>query len=154
MQSTNFSVPPGFGQVNSLALNKPLALLDPPSPVTVGATDNLQTAIELLQDCHIGCAVVTDENGALCGMLSERDILIKWIFSGVDASQVKVADVMTPEPAYIDCDATIAAALYMMSKGGFRHLPVVDTSNVPVGIVSVKDITDFISMEFMRNLVS
>lgn len=153
MQPNTLEIPPGFGQIGSLALDKPLNLLDPPKPVTVAQNDTLQTAIEVLQECHIGCAVVVDGTGALSGMLSERDILLKWIFSGANPAEVTVEEVMTPNPTHIFSDSTIAAALYLMSKGGFRHLPIVDKSNMPVGVVSVKDITDFISMEFMRNLL-
>jgi len=149
----NLTIPAGFGQLGTLALNKPLSLLNPHTPLTVNDSDNLLEAIALLQECHIGCAVVVDKNGKLTGMLSERDILMKWVLSDSEAEEVPVIEIMTPNPSYIPTDEHISTALYMMSKGGFRHLPIVNKEMVPEGIISVKDIMDFISLEFMRNLV-
>jgi len=129
-------------------------LLEPPTPLSVRESDTVRTAIELLQDYHIGCALVVDEIGKLKGIFSERDIVIKWALGDLPAEEVSIGEIMTPDPSYLTTDSTIAAALYVMSKGKFRHLPLTDEAGLPVGIVSVKDITDYICMQFMKNMFS
>ena len=154
MQSSNDQIPQNFGQIGSISLNQNIMLLQPPTPLSVRETDTLHNAIVLLQDYHIGCAIVVDAVGKLKGIFSERDIVIKWALSDVPAEEVPIADIMTADPNFLTNDSTIAAALYTMSKGGFRHLPITDEAGLPVGIVSVKDVMDYISMQFMKNLFS
>ncbi len=146
------TVPAGFGKLGSLALDKPIELLESPEPVCILETDSLKDAIEVLQGCRIGCAVVVDDQGKIKGILSERDIVIKWALSEADPAALPVTELMTADPASITNSSTIASALYLMSKGGFRHLPVVDDNGKPTGMISSKDVMDFISMEFMRQM--
>ncbi len=61
---------------------------------------------------------------------------------------------MTPQPVAQPPDVTIAHVLNLMSVRGFRHIPLVDEQHVPVGIISVKDIVDYITGEFIRALES
>ncbi len=145
-------VPANFGNIGSLSLNKPLTILNPPTPICVNVHDSIAAAIGVLQEHHIGCALVVDDDGSLVGIYSERDIVQKWVHSDLDADATTVEEIMTANPASLPTSGTVAAALYTMSKGGFRHLPIVDEDSKPVGILSIKDVMDFIAMEFMRNL--
>ena len=152
MTSEIDKIPQNFGNIGKLSLTQGIAALNPATPVSVYETDSLQRAIELLQECHIGCALVVDANGKLNGIFSERDILQKWALSEVPPSEIPVTEIMTPDPASLPSDTTVAAALYTMSKGGFRHLPLTDEAGHPVGIVSVKDVMDFIAMQCMKDM--
>jgi CBS domain-containing protein len=61
---------------------------------------------------------------------------------------------MTKDPIAQTPDITVAFALNLMSQGGFRHLPLVDERNIPVGILSVKDMMDFIVGSFVEGLLN
>jgi CBS domain-containing protein len=50
---------------------------------------------------------------------------------------------MTKDPVREHPDASLAFALSVMSHGGFRHVPIVDQDDMPIGIVSVKDVVDY-----------
>lgn len=145
-------IPKGFGRIGSLALDTPIDVLDPPAPLSVAESQTVQELIETLQGYHIGCALVVDADGKLKGIVSERDILMKWALTGTPADSTSITTIMTANPSVLDSNATVAAALYMMSKGGFRHLPIVDSENRPSGIISVKDIMDYIALQFMKNI--
>ena len=146
-------IPKGFGQIGKLALSQSVAELNPPQPITIEECNSVQSAIETMQSYRIGCAVIVDEDGRLSGIVTERDILLKWSLSPADPKTTTVKEIMTPEPQVIKPSDSIAAALYWMSNGGFRHLPLIDEHGLPTGIISVKDVMDYISLEFMRNLV-
>jgi CBS domain-containing protein len=51
---------------------------------------------------------------------------------------------MTRNPESLTPDDPIAFAMQLMSVGGFRHVPLVDSDGRPVGILSVKDIVDYL----------
>lgn len=152
MQTDSIQVPPNFGHIGSLSLNRKISELKPPTPICLELETSVAKAINILQEHHIGCALVADNDGNLCGILTERDIVQKWINSGLPEDDTPVCEIMTENPQCLSPDSTIAAALYIMSKGGFRHLPLVDQSSKACGIISSKDVMDFIAMEFMRSM--
>ena len=59
---------------------------------------------------------------------------------------------MTKEPKTAEMTSTMAFVLNMMSEGGYRHMPIVDEENRPVGMVSVKDLVDFIAKKLSTDL--
>lgn len=86
--------------------------------------------------------LVVMEGPALVGIFTSNDYLRKVVNAGLDAATLNVGDVMTRQVAVVDLAATSAQCVAMMSKGRFRHLPVIDGSRV-VGVVSMLDIMSF-----------
>jgi CBS domain-containing protein len=102
-----------------------------------------------MQNHRVGSLLITDENGKLVGIFTERDFLLKVIGKISDLSSHAVADFMTKDPVRERPDASLAFALSVMSHGGFRHVPIVDQDDIPIGIVSVKDVVD----HFVRRML-
>ena len=86
--------------------------------------------------------LVVMEGPALVGIFTSNDYLRKVVNAGLDAATLNVGDVMTRQVAVVDLAATSAQCVAMMSKGRFRHLPVIDGSRI-VGVVSMLDIMSF-----------
>lgn len=84
-------------------------------------------------------AVMIVERGALRGIFTERDLAVKVVAAGLDSDRVTLGSVMTRDPDTLRPDDTPRSALEKMSRGGYRHLPVVDGATV-VGMVSVRDL--------------
>jgi len=82
-------------------------------------------------------AVLVFEEGAICGILTERDVL-RAVADGIDDATL-VRDRMTPNPETLDADDTMEHAAVLMIHGGFRHLPVVEQGEV-VGVLSIRDL--------------
>jgi len=61
---------------------------------------------------------------------------------------------MTPDPEVLTPDDPIVYALNKMSVGGFRHVPLVDAARRPVGVVSVKDIVDYLADLFASDVLT
>ena len=76
-------------------------------------------------------------------------MLMKVIGKVPDLTKQMVRDFMTKDPVKELPGASLAFALSVMSHGGFRHVPIVDEDNIPIGIVSVKDVVDF----FVRKML-
>ena len=113
-------------------------------PITVRTDATLQEVVETLQARHIGCVLVVDAGGKLAGIFTERDLLTRVALRSLDWSKERVADFMTRDPETLHPDDRIAWALKLMHVGGYRHVPLTDADGRPVGVISVKDIVEFI----------
>jgi CBS domain-containing protein len=113
-------------------------------PITVRSDASLRSVVETLQREHIGCVLVTDESGKLAGIFTERDLLTKVVLRSLDWNEERIVDYMTADPETLRPDDRIAWALKLMHVGGYRHVPLTDEAGRPVGVISVKDIVDFI----------
>ena len=112
------------------------------SRVSVPLGTSIGEAAVVMKDHRIGCVLV-ESNGKLVGIFTERDILTKLVGTEYDPAKVKVDGVMTRNPETLTPDDPIAFAMRLMSIGGFRHVPLVDAEGHPIGILSVKDIVEF-----------
>ena len=131
-------------------LREPIARLDPPAPLVVAPAAPLAEAVGAMRDHRVGCLLVVDD-GRLCGIITERDLLLK-----LDRWDMErpVADLMTPDPEVLSPDDPMLYALNKMSVGGFRHVPLVDAAGRAVGIVSVKDIVDYLVDVFASDVLT
>jgi predicted transcriptional regulator len=55
---------------------------------------------------------------------------------------------MTRDPVAVQADGPLSTALRLMQEGGYRHLPVVDPADQPVGVLSVKRIVQYLAEHF------
>ena len=124
-------------------LRESVSVLQPAEPVCVERGTSLAETVRLMQDRHIGCVLVV-EHGEIVGIFTERDVLRELVGGKVDLEATPVEAHMTESPEVLTPGAEILYALNRMSLGGFRHVPIVDEARHPVGIISVKDIVDYI----------
>jgi signal-transduction protein with cAMP-binding, CBS, and nucleotidyltransferase domain len=91
-----------------------------------------------MADLRVG-AIVVLHDGALCGIFSERDLMVRVVVAGRDPRTVAVREVMTSNPAAVDESATADEAMEIMHQHQCRHLPVLRQGRV-VGLVSMRDL--------------
>jgi CBS domain-containing protein len=129
-------------------IREPIRLLrpQPRPPLGLRPDDSVQAAWHLMREHRVGCVLVV-EDGTLVGILTERDLLMRVDTPG---STRPIREVMTPDPETLSPEDPIVFALNKMSVGGFRHVPLVDAGGHPVGVVSVKDVVDYI-VDFFPN---
>lgn len=113
-------------------------LIDGRALVTATPQTTVRDACRLMTEKAIG-AVLVVENNQIAGIFTERDALNKILSTGRDPDVTQLADVMVRDPQTITADKPLAYALYLMSDGGFRHVPVVDADGTPLGMVSARD---------------
>ena len=107
-------------------------------PVTAPADMVVREAAQLMKARRIG-AIMVVENGVLAGIFTERDALNRVVAESRDASTTTLAEVMTRNPQSISPDVSFNAALQLMHDGRFRHVPVVEANQRPLGMISVRD---------------
>jgi len=107
--------------------------------ISVEPTADLASAAKLLSTHGIGVLVVLDAGGHLVGILSERDIVRTIADTGSAGLQRPVAQVMTCNVSTCDVDDSIGSVVDGMTKGKFRHMPVLDKGRL-AGLVSIGDV--------------
>ena len=138
-------------------LEEPLTVLPNLPPLAMARDASAKEAMHIMRLQHRGCVLITEDGSArsrLTGIFTERDVLLKIIDSGRNPADVKLADVMTPDPESLPVHAKLAWALNMMSVGGFRHLPVTNGREWPVFILSVRLIVDFLVQSFPAEILN
>jgi CBS domain-containing protein len=106
--------------------------------ICIEPTADLAAAAKLLSAHLIGALVVLDVGGRLVGILSERDIVRTMADVGSAVLQLPVAQVMTRNVSTCDVNDSISSVMDRMTKGKFRHMPVLDKDRL-VGLVSIGD---------------
>ena len=137
----------GSGEFQEI-LTEPLSVLAPREPVCVTPTASLAEVIALLQGKNVGCVLITGENGELVGIFTERDVLYRVTGLIRNLEEITVESLMTSRPTALSVGSGIQNALHLMSIHGFRHVPLVDEDEKPVGFVSFRDIVRFIEKNF------
>jgi CBS domain-containing protein len=106
--------------------------------LTVGPGHTLRDAAQAMWGRRVGAAVVVDPDLPGPGVITERDILHS-VAQGQDPDAERVAEHLTANLTFADTDWSLEHAAETMVRGGFRHLVVVDGSEL-VGIISMRDI--------------
>jgi CBS domain-containing protein len=113
-------------------------------PFVVSPETTLAECLVMMQQRHVGSVLITGKDGRLQGIFTERDCLMKVVGKVSSLEVVTVSEFMTKSPIRERPDASLAFALNLMSNGGFRHVPIVDQDDIPIGIISVKDVVEHI----------
>jgi CBS domain-containing protein len=111
--------------------------------IHIGATASVREAAELMRTKHVGALVVVDQpNGERVptGIITDRDIVLAVVASGVDADKLLVGEVMIRKLATCSEDEDLFDAIATMRERGVRRLPVVNAEGGLTGIVAADDI--------------
>ena len=115
--------------------------------ISPGAT--LAEAARVLTKHRIGALIVRDQEGALSGIISERDVVRAVAEEGGAALAFSVDSRMTRDVATCAQTDTIEEIMETMTRCRFRHLPVVEEDSV-IGIISIGDVVKMRIAEALR----
>lgn len=110
--------------------------------VTILPHRHLTEVAEILVTNNIGAVVVTDDQGTVLGILSERDIVRAVVKCGVAVFSDTVSTHMTTKMVTTSEDESIDAAMEKMTDRRSRHLPVISHGKL-VGLVSIGDMVKY-----------
>lgn len=109
-----------------------------PDPVTVRATSSVKDAACAMRDANIGDVIVLQDD-QICGILTDRDIVVCAVAEGRDPATTKVADICSQELTTASPTDDVDKAVLLMRNRAIRRLPVVEGGKA-VGIVSIGDL--------------
>jgi CBS domain-containing protein len=88
---------------------------------------------------RIGSVLVLDGESSVVGIVSERDLVRAFASHGAKAMELEARQVMTRDVVTCDPDDSIDQVMETMTRGRFRHLPVVRHGEL-LGLVSIGDV--------------
>ena len=109
--------------------------------VKIHPEESVSVAARTLQHYNIGALPVCGYDGALCGVVTDRDLVTRCMAQGRNAGNVRVRDVMTGRVVAAAPDMSLGAAAELMGREQVRRLPVVEQGRL-CGLVSLADLTD------------
>ena len=123
-----------------------VARLNPLPPRCLDSTGTVAAAVELMRKNRVGSVLIVEEK-KLVGIFTERDLLKKILAAGRSLG-VPITAAMTSNPVSVNVRDSVRRAVERMQAGGYRHLPVVDERDHPVGMLSAKRIVRFLAEHF------
>jgi len=112
-------------------------------PITIKRDEPIEKAAQLMYENRIGSVLVVDEEGKLVGIVTERDMIYA-IVGGKVGKKLPVWEIMTENPITTTPDELLVNAIEKMRDAKIRHLPVVDREGRPVGMLSMRDVLDYL----------
>lgn len=109
---------------------------------SVRPNDTIHSVVNTLKEKRIGAVLVTDQNGALQGILSERDIVRRMADTPGQTLPQSVEDLMTKDVKTCTPDDLLNEVLKTMTEGRFRHMPVLRDGNL-CGVITIGDVVHF-----------
>ncbi|MGP4021831.1 CBS domain-containing protein [Actinomadura sp. 3N407] len=109
------------------------------APQTLPLDATLYEAARIMRDKGIGDVLVTYA-GRLCGVVTDRDIVVRAVAESRDTSLTPLGDVCTAELTTVRPDDDTGTAVRLMCEQAVRRLPVVDAEQRPVGIICIGDL--------------
>ena len=111
-----------------------------PALTTAHATDHIAAAAYLMKHAGTTALVVLDaETDRPVGIVTDTDVAHA-VADGKNVNEVRISEVMTPEPTVVGTACSLREAAELMTTGHFRHLPVVGDSGL-AGIVDISTVS-------------
>jgi CBS domain-containing protein len=109
-----------------------------PNPVALQATASVVDAALAMRDFDVG-AVIVLEDGQVCGVVTDRDLVVRGIANGNYPATMKLGELCSRELTTISPTETLEKAVDLMREKAIRRLPVVEHGK-PIGIISIGDL--------------
>ena len=109
-------------------------------PKTAQLDCTLEEIAALMKAEDVGAIPVIDDDRELIGIVTDRDIVIRCIADGKEASDTTVEDILSEDLTTIEPNADVQEAARLMAEKQIRRLPVVKDGEL-IGMVSIGDIS-------------
>ena len=137
-------------RIEEILRTDPISSIEIEPVQSIPATMPLRDVIARMQKRRVA-AVVIAENGRVTGIFTERDVLNRIIGLAMNEN-LPVGEVMTRKPRTLTPHDRIADAIRLMTDRGYRHIPLVDDTGRHVGLISARDIVEFIAKHYPREV--
>jgi CBS domain-containing protein len=107
-------------------------------------------AAKLMRQHHTGDVVVTDDSGDFrtpVGIVTDRDLVLEVVAQGLNPAEVTVGEMMSDSPVTACERDGVFETVRQMRSTGVRRIPVVDSTNSLMGIVSLDDVLELMAEE-------
>lgn len=106
--------------------------------IGVSPEESVEVAARTLTRYNIGAMPVCTADGKLCGMVTDRDLVIRCVAAGKSPAETSVRQVMTSQVTSVKPDMDVGVAAHLMGRQQIRRLPVTENGKL-CGMVTLGD---------------
>ncbi len=121
-------------------------------PMSVVPATKVVDVARKMKELEVGAMPIC-EDGKLMGIVTDRDIVVRGLADGKDISQRAISDFMTTKPVCCQANQEIGDAVHLMEDKQIRRLPVMDTADHLVGMLTLGDVSTHVSHELSGEAV-
>lgn len=116
---------------------------------TAGPGETIADVAERMAEHNVGMVVVVDSDRPV-GVLTDRDLVVRVMATGLDPKDVTASDIMTERPRSLDESTPIEEALAVMKGAGIRRIVVTGSDGGLAGVVALDDVLELLVEEMER----
>ena len=109
--------------------------------IGVGSEESVEVAARTLSQYNIGALPVCGADGKVCGMITDRDLVVRCMASGRLPADTKVRQVMTKQVVSAQPDMDVGVAAHLMGRQQIRRLLVTENGEL-CGMISLGDMAN------------
>ena len=120
------------------------------SVVTCGRETSALELAQLMRDRHVGDVIVVDEHDGQMtpvGVVTDRDLVVEILAKGANPDLLRAGDLIANEIVTAFESELVYDAIWHMRGKGIRRLPVIDSHNHLLGVLTADDVTAFLAEE-------
>jgi len=121
-------------------------------PIVVTTETPISDVIRGMKQQRRSCVLVENQ-GKIQGLITERDILVKHL-AAKGAGSESAKQIMTTSIHTLSPEDTLAKAIRVMTEGGYRHIPLAAETGKILGLLSARDIVDYIAEHFPAEVLN
>ncbi|MBT2366409.1 CBS domain-containing protein [Streptomyces sp. ISL-10] len=110
----------------------------------IPAHETLDRAAQMMRDMNVGALPIADADERLCGILTDRDIVVGCVAMGHDPSRMTAGEMAKGTPRWIEAGADVTEVLREMQGHQIRRLPVIENKRL-VGMISEADLAQHLN---------
>lgn len=110
-----------------------------PDPYGLRSDATVADAAKVMRDADIGDVIVVRTDGTVCGIVTDRDVVVRGVAEGMDPTKANVESICNHNLISIASGKGVEDAVALMRQHNIRRLPVIDDESL-VGIVSLGDL--------------
>jgi len=126
----------------------------PPAKIETGQT--VLEAVRVMAQEGVGAVAVIEkgERSKLCGVFTERDLMLRVVLQNLDPEKTEVRNVMTSPVTTIPEDMTAEDAFNQLVERHMRHLAIVSPDGELLGMLSIRNLLEHLIEDLQRELHS
>ncbi len=130
-----------------------VAQLYQPGPSVISRGTTVGEALARMRESAESVLQIVDDGDKLVGVFTEVDYVRRILHEGVDTSR-PIDEVMTSELKTVRRDTPASTAFELMSRGNFRHLPVIDREGRPIGLLAVRHLIQYLAERYPAEILA
>ncbi|GAA5095439.1 CBS domain-containing protein [Nocardia iowensis] len=110
-----------------------------PGAQWISKDETVGKAARVMAELGVGSLVIADDNDRMCGIITDRDIVVKCIAQGLSPANARAAELCESTPRWVAADADVEDVLDQMESHRIKRMPVIDNKRL-VGMISEADL--------------